>query len=358
MTSRIADMLENHTIAAAPELVRDEGDGVVRCLACANRCRIAKGKSGICCVRRNVDGVLRVPGGYVAGLQVDPIEKKPLYHVFPGESALSFGMFGCNFHCPFCQNWVSSQILRDDRSTGSAHPVSAGRLVEIALEEGAPVIVSTYNEPLITSDWAAQVFAKAKERGLVCGYVSNGFASREVVEFLRPVMDLFKIDLKCFTEENYRRVGGRLSVVMETIERAKSLGFWVEVVTLVIPGFNDSPAELSAMARFIAGVSREIPWHVTAFHPDYRMADPRPTAPEDLLRAYNTGKEAGLWYVYSGNRPGSVGSTEDTRCHNCDALLIERHGFHVRANRVTGGKCPDCRVPVPGVWRRPDPDQT
>ncbi|NIA14568.1 MAG: AmmeMemoRadiSam system radical SAM enzyme, partial [Nitrospiraceae bacterium] len=334
--------LTEHTMPAAAALVHDEGGGVVRCLACANRCRIQDGKAGICCVRTNQGGGLRVPGGYVAGLQVDPIEKKPFYHVFPGREALSFGMFGCNFHCPFCQNWISSQAPREGRAANPSQPVSPERLAEVALAEDAPVIVSTYNEPLITADWAYQVFEKAKEKGVVCGFVSNGYATPEVLDFLRPVMDLYKVDLKCFDDEHYRTLGGRLNMVLDTIERLCALGFWVEVVTLVIPDFNDSSEQLNDMARFLARISPDTPWHVTAFHPDYQMTHLRRTSAADLQRAYDAGKNAGLRHVYCGNLPGSMGGAENTHCHNCHALLVERQGFYVMDNRMTGGCCPDC----------------
>lgn len=346
----LRDLLIQNTIPAAAALFEREEGSVVRWRACANRCRIPEGRSGICCVRVNRGGELRVPGGYVAGLNVDPIEKKPFFHVRPGCTALSFGMLGCNFHCPFCQNWISSQVAKDERSSGSAHPIEASQLAEIAVQEGAPVIVSTYNEPLITADWSAQVFEKAKEKGLLCGFVSNGHATSEVIEFLRPVMDLYKVDLKCFSEEGYREVGGRLSAVLDTISHLKELGFWVEVVTLVVPGFNDSDEQMRGIAGFLASVSCDIPWHVTAFHPDYRMTHVRRTEAADLKRAYGVGREAGLRYVYSGNLPGSVGDAESTFCHSCGGLLVQRHGFHVSKKRVEGGRCPDCRAEIPGVW--------
>jgi pyruvate formate lyase activating enzyme len=346
----LGQLLAENTIPAAPQLVRKEDGGAIRCLACANRCRIAEGKTGICCVRVNRNGELRVPGGYVAGLQVDPIEKKPFFHVFPGREALSFGMLGCNFHCPFCQNWISSQVMKDNHAWGTPHPATADQLVQAAVDGGAPVIVSTYNEPLITADWAARVFEKAREKGLVCGFVSNGHATPEVIEFLRPVMDLYKVDLKCFNDDNYARLGGKLKAVLDTIALLKERGFWVEVVTLVIPGFNDGSDELPAIARFIAGVSPDIPWHVTAFHPDYHMTDQRPTRPADLERVIQAGEAAGLRFVYSGNLPGSVGNRENTYCPSCKTLLIERRGFSVLVNRMSDNQCPACHAAIPGVW--------
>lgn len=345
----LQETLEEHTIPAAPELVEAQ-EGKLHCYACAFECRISEGRAGVCCVRTNRGGTLKVPGNYVAGLQVDPIEKKPFFHVLPGREALSFGMLGCNFRCPFCQNWISSQVLKDERSMGAPRPVTAEYLAELAVENGAPAVVSTYNEPLISSDWAKVVFDESKQRERLCGYVSNGFATRRVIEFLRPALDMMNVDLKCFNDENYRKLGGRLKPVLETIGLLKELGVWVEVVTLVVPEFNNSEQELKAIAEFVAGVSPEIPWHVTAFRPDYRMTDRAATKASDLERAYNAGKEAGLHYVYAGNRPGEPEGRENTYCHNCDSMLIERHGFFVLNNRMELNLCPECGEAVPGIW--------
>lgn len=353
-TPSLHDFLREHSMAAAPELVVEEEDGTLRCLACGNRCRIPEGDAGTCRMRENVAGQLRVPAGYVAGMQVDPLEKKPFFHAYPGRDALSFGMLGCNLRCDFCQNWVTSQTLRDDLATALPNSCGADDIVRAAVAHAAPVIVSTYNEPLITSDWAMKVFQRAREKGIVCGYVSNGNASDEVIAYLRPVMDLFKIDLKSFDEAGYRGLGGQLKNVLRTIERTKELGFWTEVVTLIVPGFNDSERELAGMARFIAGVSRDIPWHVTAFHPDYRAADKPYTRPEQLRRAHELGKEAGLDFVYAGNLSG-LGDLENTNCPGCGTLLIERRGFRILQNRMDGTKCPACAMEIPGIWEAQPP---
>ena len=326
----------------------------VRCHACGHRCLVPDGHDGVCKVRFNRGGRLRVPAGYVAGLAVDPIEKKPFFHVHPGSEAVSFGMLGCDYHCAYCQNWLTSQTFRDARAIATPRDVLAGEIVELAVRRRAPVIVSTYNEPLITSEWAAEVFALAKVKGIVCGYVSNGNGTPEVLDYLRPVTDLFKVDLKSFREAAYRSLGGRLHVVLDTLRLLREKGFWVEVVTLVVPGFNDSNEELRDIAAFLAGISPDIPWHVTAFHEDYRMSGQGDTTPEDLLRAIEAGRDAGLRYVYAGNLPGRLEGLEDTRCHGCGATLIERRGFHVFRNRLTDtGACPDCATPIPGVWRLP-----
>jgi pyruvate formate lyase activating enzyme len=216
-------------------------------------------------------------------------------------------------------------------------------------QHGAQVCTSTYNEPLITTEWAVEIFKLAKPAGFKCGYVSNGHATPEVLEYLRPWLDAYKVDLKCYSDKRYRELGGVLQHVLDTIKRLHEMGFWVEVVTLVVPTFNDSDEELRDMAKFLAGVSPDIPWHVTAFHSDYKMADVPSTPTKTVLRAAEIGKEAGLNYVYAGNRPG-VGNWENTNCPSCDTLLVERQGFHVLRNRVEGGKCPDCGRAIAGIW--------
>ncbi len=351
----LKELLAEHTIPAAPELVVREGGGAVRCLACGHRCLIREGRAGVCKVRFNRDGELRAPGGYVAGVQVDPIEKKPFFHAYPGNDALSFGMLGCDLHCSYCQNWVTSQALRDDDAVSLPHFCSAEQLVRIARDQGAPVVVSTYNEPLITADWAVQVFTAARAAGLTCGFVSNGNATPEVIDFIRPYVDLYKVDLKSFRDAHYRKLGCKLETVLESIVRLKAMHFWVEIVTLIIPGFNDSTEELGDMARFLADISPDIPWHITAFHPDYKMMGPGRTPVETLLQAYDLGREAGLRYVYPGNLPGRVGDRESTWCPACDALLIRREGFRVLENRMRGGACPDCKAAIPGVWEASPP---
>jgi pyruvate formate lyase activating enzyme len=212
-------------------------------------------------------------------------------------------------------------------------------------------VASSYNEPLITTEWALAIFERATAAGLRCAYVSNGNATPEVLEALRPYLTAYKVDLKTMQDRQYRRLGGVLANVLDSIRRAHAMGFWVEVVTLVVPGFNDSTEELMDAARFLAGVSPDIPWHVTAFHPDYRMVDAAPTPPRTLIRAAEIGQEAGLKFVYAGNLPGRSGDYENTNCPNCGARLIERLGFAVLAYRLTdAGGCPSCGQPIPGVW--------
>ncbi len=341
-------------LTADGELVEALPDGAVRCLACAHRCLIRKGRRGICQVRFNRDGRLRVPWGYVSGLQADPIEKKPFFHVLPGETALTFGMLGCDFHCDYCQNWLTSQVLRDpaaDESISYIRTVSPEQVAQAARRVNAAVVVSSYNEPLITTEWAVAIFKQAKADGRKCAYVSNGNATPEVLEYLRPHLDAYKIDLKSMQDKNYRQLGGVLKHVLDTIRRARELGLWVEVVTLVVPGFNDSIEELWDTARFLTGVSPDIPWHVTAFHKDYKMTDADNTPARTLLRAAEIGREAGLRYVYAGNLPGRVESYEDTTCYHCNTTLVQRQGYIITGYQITpDGQCPKCGVPVAGIW--------
>jgi pyruvate formate lyase activating enzyme len=332
------------------DLYERHPDSALTCFACGHRCFIRPGRPGICKVRCNEGGTLRVPAGYVGALQCDPIEKKPFFHALPGSLALSFGMLGCDFHCGYCQNWFTSQSIRDPKATARPEILSARDLTALAARYGAPVLASTYNEPLITSEWAVEVFREARPLGILGAYISNGNGTPEVLDYIRPWVDLYKVDLKSFRDANYRALGGQLSVVLDTIRMLKERGFWVEIVTLVIPGFNDGDGELRDIARFLVSVSPEIPWHVTAFHKDYKMTDPDNTPPGTLIRAARIGREEGLQFVYAGNLPGDVGEFENTVCPGCGALLIERHGYRIDRNRLADGRCPDCSRTIPGVW--------
>lgn len=321
--------------------------GGVRCLACAHGCAPAEGQAGICGVRFNRGGKLRAPWGYVSGAAPDPIEKKPFFHVLPGARTLSFGMYGCNFHCGFCQNWQIAGV----KEAGALSPeeTSPEALAQAAVSLGARAVISTYNEPLITAEWGAAVFAAAKKRGLRAGFVSNGYATPEAAAFLRPHMDLWKVDLKSFNADNYRKVcGADLAKVLEGIELIKAAGFWVEAVTLLIPGFNDSDAEIGKMAAFLAGLSPDIPWHLTAFHPDHLMTDRGPTPESTLLRARELALKAGLRYIYCGNISGVAG--QNTSCPSCGREVIVREGFGVKKNLLgENGVCP-CGHKIPGIW--------
>ena len=326
-----------------------EGQRVL-CYACGHRCVILPGLDGICRVRYNEAGTLMVPTGYVGAIQCDPTEKKPFFHALPGSLALTFGMLGCDYHCSYCQNWVTSQALRDPNAIAPPREVSPSAMVEMARRSGAQLVVSSYNEPLITSEWAVEIFKQARPAGFVCGYVSNGNATPEVLDYIQPWVDVYKIDLKGFNDRSYRKLGGLLSNVLDTIKMVHERGFWLEIVTLLIPGFNDSNDEIRAAADFIAGVSPDIPWHVTAFHQDYKMTGPDNTPVETLIRAAETGYNAGLNYVYAGNIPGRVGRYENTFCPQCKNVLIERRGFRILNNRINAGACPVCEKKIPGRW--------
>ncbi|MGH9312406.1 MAG: AmmeMemoRadiSam system radical SAM enzyme [Vicinamibacterales bacterium] len=347
----LADVLEARTTEAAPELVeRIDGDRL-RCYACGHACPIPDGHVGVCKVRFNRGGRLLVPWGYVGGVQCDPIEKKPFFHVRPGALAFSFGMLGCDLHCSYCQNWVTSQALRDPMAVAPPVDVTPAALVEDAVALGARIVVSTYNEPLITSEWAVAIFKEAKAAGLMTGYVSNGNATPRVLDYIRPWIDSYKVDLKSFDDRHYRSLGGRIQPILDTIKALHTMDVWVEIVTLLIAGFNDSDDELERLAGFIAGVSPDIPWHVTAFHKDYKMRDPADTTPEMLMRAAAIGRRNGLRYVYAGNLPGQVGDLEDTRCVSCGTVLVERYGYFIRGYHITAdGACPSCGTPIPGKW--------
>jgi len=336
-----------------PELTREAGlaeslpGGKVRCLACAHGCVISPGGAGICGVRFNDGGKLRAPWGYVSGAAADPVEKKPFFHVLPGARTLSFGMFGCNFSCGFCQNWQ----IAGAKSAAALSPLSTSpeELAAEASRAGAKIVVSTYNEPLITPEWAAAVFAAAKKKGLRTAFVSNGYATAASAAFLRPVLDLWKVDLKSFNPDRLRQVcGADLAKVLKGIETIRSSGFWTEAVTLLVPGFNDSDAEIGEMAAFLAGLSKDIPWHLTAFHPDHLMTDRDSTPAATLYRAREIGLGKGLRYVYCGNIAGS--RFQNTACPSCGREVVAREGFAVTSNLLgKGGLCP-CGANIPGVW--------
>jgi AmmeMemoRadiSam system radical SAM enzyme len=553
--SPLAEVLARRT--AEGELYEKLPNGRVRCFACGHRCLIPPGLDGVCRVRFNEDGVLKVPWGYVGALQLDPVEKKPFFHALPGSRALSFGMLGCDYHCgycftgdtvvvtdegpttfaelfascertetradaelafpedrrvvaasgrlrrlrgvvrhryrgelvtirPFylaplrctpdhriyattdpalppalvsakdisadhylavphhlpaelvptlelvaaasvaattigsigrtgartalmeddgphpviercvvsagdnylvpvrgvgreaydgdvynmevegehsylagflavsnCQNWVTSQALRDPSAVARPQEITPKELVRLAHEHQARIVTSTYNEPLITSEWAVAVFKEARAAGLVCSYVSNGNGTPEVLDYIKPWVSLYKVDLKSFRDRHYRELGGTLDRVLWTIRALHEKGFWVEIVTLTISGFNDSDEELRDIARFLVSVSPDIPWHVTAFHGDYKMTKPENTNVATLLRAAEIGAAEGLRFVYAGNLPGQVGKWENTYCPGCGELLIERYGFRVLRNRVADGRCPKCARTIPGFWKMP-----
>ncbi|KGO35660.1 MAG: AmmeMemoRadiSam system radical SAM enzyme [Desulfoprunum sp.] len=324
-----------------------EGDAV-RCGLCAHHCLIGEGKRGICGVRENRGGKLvsLVYGNLVAE-HIDPIEKKPLFHVLPGSLSYSIATMGCNFRCLHCQNSSISQVDRrsGDLPGSTRTPES---VVEAAQRYGCRSISYTYVEPTIFFEFAYQCSVLAAPQGLKNIFVSNGYMSRQAAEMLAPVLTAINVDIKSFSDQFYKKVcGARLQPVLDTVELLHGLGVWVEVTTLIIPGMNDSPEELAAIASFLAAIDRNIPWHVTAFHPSHRMLDIPPTPRSTLTTAARIGKDKGLLHVYEGN-VGTGG--EDTICGACGAGLIERRGVEVVANRLTRGACPDCGAHLAGIW--------
>jgi pyruvate formate lyase activating enzyme len=351
VVSTLRSILDEQVREAEPRLYEKLENNRVRCYSCGHCCPIPEGQPGVCKVRYNRGGTLYVPWGYVGGTQCDPIEKKPFFHAYPGALAYSFGMLGCDLHCSYCQNWVTSQALRDPSAVSPPLEASPKQLVREAIEQGAKVLVSTYNEPLITSEWAVAIFKEARAAGLTTGFVSNGNGTPQVLEYVRPFLDLYKVDLKSFDERHYHELGGRIGPILDSIRRIHQMGLWLEIVTLLIPGFNDSPDELRRLTDFLAGISPDIPWHVTAFHGDYKMTSPRNTSPEDLLHAVEIGRQSGLRYIYAGNLPGRVDQWEDTRCPQCGETVIKRYGYLIEDYRLTPeGRCPRCATQIPGRW--------
>ena len=329
----------------------DKMDGdKVRCNLCAHTCVIKPGRRGICGVRQNENGVLRtLVYGRLIARHVDPIEKKPLYHLLPGSRSYSIATVGCNFKCAFCQNADIAQMPNDRQGAILGSACTPGEVVDDALEQGCRSIAYTYTEPTIYFELAYETARLARAKGLKNIFVTNGYMSGQALEMAAPYLDAANVDLKAFTDEFYKtRCGARLEPVKETLRRMKALGIWVEVTTLIIPGLNDDPGELRALAGFIAqDLGPETPWHISRFHPTYRLTDRPPTPVRTLAAALEIGKAAGLHYVYMGNVPGEGG--ENTYCHQCGALLIERLGFHVGRNLIRNDQCPECQTPVFGI---------
>ncbi len=324
-------------------------DGAVQCRVCEHFCAIHPGEIGRCGVRRNEDGTLYLTVyGEAVALNLDPVEKKPLFHFLPGGQILSVGTYGCNFRCPFCQNWSISQ--QGDQPGYQGHTAMPEMLVETCQRYGAEMIAYTYNEPTVFFEYTYDTAQLAHERGIRNVYVSNGYMSEEMLEMLVPFLDGINVDLKGFTEAFYRdQCQARLEPVKRNIRTiAQETDVEIEVTTLLIPGLNDSEEELRAMASWLAEVDHEMPWHISAFHPDYQMRDRPPTPPASLARAYELGKEAGLDYVYVGNVTDVDRSS--TFCPECGELLIRRRWYSVDERWEERGVCPRCGHRVPGVW--------
>lgn len=330
-------------------------NGAVRCEACALYCRIKPGRSGICAVHANRDGTLySLVYGRAAAVHVDPIEKKPLSHFYPGSRIFSVGTVGCNFRCTFCQNWDISQWVRDtpaehvDAEGIAGRDLSPEDLVELALANGCSSIAYTYNEPTIFLDYAYDTCVLSRARGMQNVFVSNGFLSPEAIDLMEPVLDAINVDLKGMDDRRYRRImGAPLQPVLDAMRRLAASRIWLEVTSLIIPDHNDSDEELRRLAEFIAELGVDVPWHVSRFHPDYKMTDRGGTPTETLRRAYQAGTQAGLRYVYVGNVPGH--DTESTRCPGCGTAVIRRQGYRLLGTALHGADCAVCGTRIAGV---------
>jgi len=332
-------------------LYEELGDNLVHCYLCAHQCRIGSSKFGFCGVRQNAGGQLNtLVYAEAIAANVDPIEKKPLYHFFPGTASYSIATAGCNFKCGFCQNWQISQVSKKDGlevGNSPGYELLPEDIVKKAKASGSKSISYTYTEPTIFFEYAYETAKLAKKAGLYNIFVTNGYMTKEALETINPYLDAANVDLKSFREEFYtENCQGHLQPVLDSIKLMKDLGIWVEVTTLVIPGQNDSEEELKDIAQFIAGVGEEIPWHLSRFSPDYKFVDRDFTPLEILKKAYDIGKAAGLRYVYLGNVLEEV----DTHCYNCGKSLVKRVGSGISENRIKNGKCSFCGIILDGKY--------
>jgi pyruvate formate lyase activating enzyme len=323
-------------------------DERVRCHLCSHTCTVSPSKHGICGVRQNRGGILyTLVYGTIIAENIDPIEKKPLFHVYPGSRSFSIATVGCNFQCTFCQNSDISQMPRERKKILGSE-VSPEELVEKTLTSGSKTIAYTYTEPTIFFELAYDTAKIAKEKGIKNVFVTNGFMTVEAIEKIAPYLDAANVDLKSFDDGFYKNYcGARLQPVLESLKKMKELGIWVEVTTLIIPTLNDSDEELSNIARFIHSLGNETPWHISRFHPQYKMTGLQPTPLSTLQRAKQIGTEAGLKYVYTGNVPGDEG--ENTYCSNCGNLIIGRYGFRVDTLNLRGSQCSTCGTEMEGI---------
>jgi pyruvate formate lyase activating enzyme len=320
----------------------------VQCHLCAHHCVIAKGKRGICGVRENRGGMLcTLVYGRTIAENIDPIEKKPLFNFFPGSKSFSIATAGCNFRCLHCQNHDISQMPRN-RDVIMGKNLSPEDIVSLAKQYGCESISYTYTEPTIFYEYAYDTAKRASAEGLKNVFVTNGYITEEPLRAISPYLDAANIDLKSFTEGFYKKIcGAKLQPVLDAIKLYRDLNIWIEITTLIIPTHNDSPPELEQIASFIKDLGTDIPWHITAFHPTYRLTDQAPTQVSALMQARDIGIRAGLRYVYVGNVPGERG--ENTYCYNCGELLIERYGFKIITNSISDAQCPKCQVKIDGV---------
>jgi pyruvate formate lyase activating enzyme len=325
------------------------GEQKVSCFLCHHNCEIAPSKFGVCGVRQNRGGKLftLVYGDAIAA-HVDPIEKKPLYHFFPGTTSFSIATIGCNFRCPFCQNWQISQASKRKDSRSAGGELLPQEVVHAAKKYGCQSISYTYTEPTIFFEYAYDTAKLAKKDGLANIFVTNGYMSREALEAIKPYLDACNVDLKAFSENFYKEMcGAHLQPVLDSIRQMKDMDIWVEITTLIIPGQNDSGEELTQIARFISEVDPNIPWHISRFHPDYKYTDASATPLDSLRLAYTIGKKEGLHYIYIGN---VIGESEGTVCPECHQTLIRRQGFYISDNKIRDARCPFCSHLIAGIF--------
>ena len=322
---------------------------IVHCYLCNHYCKIAESKFGFCGVRQNLGGVLYTHAyGKVIAAHIDPIEKKPLYHFLPGSYSFSIATIGCNFRCGFCQNWdISQRSFRDEDILGGGR-LSPQEIVKEAIENNCHSISYTYTEPTIFFEYAFETAKLAKEKGLYNNFVTNGYMTQEAIRMIKPYLDAANVDLKFFREDSYKKIcAGSLEPVLNSIRFMKELGIWVEVTTLVVTGENDSEEELGDIAKFIASTDKNMPWHVSRFHPDYHFTQRSATPEATLKKAQEIGQRAGLTYIYVGN---VYGWGNDTICPNCHKTLIKRDVFSVLGYNIKGNLCSFCNVVIPGVF--------
>jgi pyruvate formate lyase activating enzyme len=325
-------------------------DESLSCGLCNHACRIKPGARGLCRVRENRQGTLYALNyaGIIAA-QIDPIEKKPFFHFLPGSRVFSIACPGCNFQCSFCQNWQISQAGEAEKLGIETQEIPPSRIVESALASGCAGIAYTYTEPTIFFEYAYDCAKLASERKLHNSFVTNGYMGREPLKAIAPYLSAANVDIKSFSENFYQKIcKARLKPVLDNVVLMKRLNIWVEVTTLIVPGENDDLKELAALAGFIASVDNGIPWHISRFHPDYKLMDKKATEQDILLKAYDIGKGAGLKYVYLGNI--DAGDKENTYCPGCNKLLIERQGYQVKQVKIKIGQCPDCLTKIEGIW--------
>lgn len=322
----------------------------VRCHLCGHNCLIHKGKRGICAVRENRDGTLySLVYGKVISMNIDPIEKKPLFHFLPGTSSLSIATVGCNFRCKHCQNYEISQYPRERKFTIPGSDMTPENIINAALQNNCESISYTYTEPTIFFEFAYDCARIAHEKGIRNVFVSNGYTGPEATRLIAPFLDAINVDLKG-SDKFYKEIcGARLEPVRNTIRLMHDLGVWVEVTTLIIPDLNDSAEDLTDIAGFISSVDPAIPWHVSQFYPTYQLMDKPRTPVSTLKKACDTGYKSGLKYVYQGNVPGEGG--ENTSCPSCKALLIKRFGFSITELHMKDGMCRKCGSTIEGVWK-------